>query len=67
MSPTTDPAIDPQADADQLDPSERTPCEIWSRVMGYHRPVSAYNVGKQAEHAERRYFREAPPAQDGTA
>jgi hypothetical protein len=26
--------------------------------MGYHRPVSAWNAGKQAEHTERRYFRE---------
>jgi hypothetical protein len=27
-------------------------------VMGYHRPVSAFNAGKAAEHADRRYFRE---------
>jgi hypothetical protein len=27
--------------------------------MGYHRPVSHWNPGKQAEHAERRMFREA--------
>jgi hypothetical protein len=26
--------------------------------MGYHRPVSAFNAGKRAEHAQRRYFRE---------
>jgi len=26
--------------------------------MGYHRPVSAFNPGKQAEHAERTYFQE---------
>ncbi len=36
----------------------RTPCEIWSRVMGYHRPVSAWNAGKQSEHRERVNFRE---------
>lgn len=36
----------------------RQAAEIYTRVMGYHRPVSAYNAGKQAEHAERRYFRE---------
>jgi hypothetical protein len=36
----------------------RTRCEIWTRVMGYHRPVSAWNSGKQSEHAERLYFRE---------
>ena len=34
----------------------RVPCEIWTRVMGYHRPVSAFNAGKRAEHAQRRYF-----------
>lgn len=39
-----------------LDPEERTRCEIWTRVMGYHRPVSAFNPGKQSEHAERRHF-----------
>lgn len=38
---------------------ERVRCEVWTRVMGYHRPVSAFNAGKQAEHAERRMFREA--------
>lgn len=36
----------------------RTRCEVWTRVMGYHRPVSAFNPGKQAEHAERTYFEE---------
>lgn len=38
--------------------SRRTACEIWSRVMGYHRPVSSWNAGKQAEHADRRVFKE---------
>lgn len=28
-------------------------CEVWTRVMGYHRPVSSFNIGKQGEHAER--------------
>jgi anaerobic ribonucleoside-triphosphate reductase len=42
----------------ELPLEERTPCEIWTRVMGYHRPVSAWNRGKQSEHAERRHFRE---------
>ena len=30
--------------------------EVWTRVMGYHRPVSAFNVGKKAEYAERTCF-----------
>jgi hypothetical protein len=38
---------------------ERQPCEIWTRVMGYHRPVSSFNRGKQGEFAERKYFTEA--------
>lgn len=44
---------------EDLDPSERQPAEVWTRVMGYHRPVSAFNPGKQSEHRERRMFREA--------
>ncbi len=35
---------------------ERQRCEIWTRVMGYHRPVSSFNLGKQSEHAERKHF-----------
>jgi ribonucleoside-triphosphate reductase len=33
-------------------------CEVWTRVMGYHRPVSSFNIGKKGEHAERVHFRE---------
>jgi|GEM_PF-3041045 hypothetical protein len=47
-----------------LKDEERTPCEIWTRVMGYHRPVSSFNRGKQGEFAERTYFREATAALD---
>jgi hypothetical protein len=43
-----------------LTEQERTRCEVWTRVMGYHRPVSACNAGKQSEHRERRAFRESP-------
>ncbi len=35
---------------------ERQRCEVWTRVMGYHRPVASFNVGKQGEHRERRFF-----------
>lgn len=35
---------------------ERQRCEVWTRVMGYHRPMSSFNIGKQGEFAERRYF-----------
>ncbi len=34
----------------------RMPTEIYSRVAGYYRPVQNWNVGKQQEFAERKYF-----------
>ena len=37
---------------------ERQECEVWTRVMGYYRPVSEFNIGKKSEHAERRFFME---------
>ena len=44
----------------QLTDAERQPCEVWTRVMGYHRPVSSFNIGKQGEHHERQFFAEPP-------
>lgn len=41
-----------------LTDEERQPCEVWTRVMGYHRPVSSFNKGKQGEYAERICFSE---------
>ena len=41
-----------------LKDSERQPCEVWTRVMGYFRPVAAFNIGKKQEYAERKYFSE---------
>ena len=37
---------------------ERQRCEVWTRVMGYHRPVASFNIGKKGEHAQRCFFRE---------
>ena len=48
---TTAPAV-------ELTDSERQPCEVWTRVMGYHRPVASFNTGKKGEFAEREYFAE---------
>ena len=47
-------------DAVQLTDAERQPCEVWTRVMGYHRPVASSNIGKQGEHRERQFFAETP-------
>jgi len=49
-----------ELDTPVLRDEERTRCEVWTRVMGYHRPVSAFNAGKRAEHGERCYFVEEP-------
>lgn len=44
-----------------LTDDERQPCEIWTRVMGYHRPVSEFNKGKKAEFSTRQCFKESKP------
>ena len=43
-----------------LTDEERQPCEVWTRVMGYHRPTTSFNIGKQDEMAERKFFKEMP-------
>jgi hypothetical protein len=40
----------------ELKNEERTICEVWTRVMGYYRPVSAFNKGKQSEYSDRTCF-----------
>lgn len=46
----------------QNDPVE---CEVWTRVMGYFRPVRSFNIGKKGEYAERRMFTEAAAGDHG--
>jgi len=41
-----------------LNTEERTPCEVWTRVMGYYRPTNRYNQGKKSEYNERIFFEE---------
>jgi ribonucleoside-triphosphate reductase len=31
---------------------------VWTRVMGYFRPVESFNIGKKGEHRERQHFSE---------
>ena len=38
---------------------ERQLCEVFTRVMGYHRPVQYFNIGKKGEYAERKFFTES--------
>jgi ribonucleoside-triphosphate reductase len=32
---------------------KRQVCEVWTRVMGYFRPVSQFNAGKKSEYSDR--------------
>ncbi|MDR1609253.1 MAG: anaerobic ribonucleoside-triphosphate reductase [Holosporales bacterium] len=41
-----------------VDNEERTACEVWTRVMGYYRPVTAFNKGKRSEYEDRKCFKE---------
>lgn len=51
--PTCDRCADERGpDADPVE------CEVWTRVMGYFRPVSSFNIGKRGEQAERTPFLE---------
>lgn len=34
----------------------KIPCEVYSRVVGYFRPVSRWNPGKAAEFQQRETF-----------
>lgn len=39
--------------------TQRTPCEVFSRSMGFIRPVSNFNIGKYSEFCERKTFTES--------
>lgn len=39
--------------------AKRTRCMVYTRVMGYHRPVESFNIGKKQEHKERTHFQES--------
>lgn len=43
---------------------KRVPCEVYSRVVGYIRPVSQWNEGKQEEFSERQVFSGKPKCED---
>lgn len=60
--PETKPALATQFTmtvADEAAPETtdaKVPCEVWSRIVGYYRPVDAWNKGKQQEFADREVF-----------
>lgn len=57
----------PDAPHPLLAEHERQRCEVWTRVMGYHRPVASFNVGKKGEFHERQCFVEPGRSAGGAA
>ena len=47
--------------------AEPVECEVWTRVMGYFRPVKSFNIGKKGEYMERQMFTEAAAGGHGPA
>jgi len=47
--------LEPQTLLD-LNQEKRTKCLVYTRVMGYHRPVESFNIGKKGEHKQRQHF-----------
>ena len=43
-------------DGEHIEKSERQECEVYTRCMGYFRPVAFFNVGKKGEFHERVEF-----------
>ncbi len=43
----------------QAEQNTRTKCEVFSRSMGFYRPVSNFNIGKYSEFNERKTFTES--------
>jgi len=37
--------------------TQRQKCEVWTRVMGYYRPVENFNEGKKEEYRERQTYK----------
>jgi len=40
----------------ELVKTRRQKCTVYTRVMGYHRPVESFNLGKIGEHKQRKQF-----------
>lgn len=39
-----------------MEEGKRTKCEVYSRIVGYLRPVNQWNEGKEAEFYDRKTF-----------
>lgn len=46
---------------------KRIPCEVYSRIVGYYRPISNWNNGMQEQHKDRKNFKLPPKAIQGVS
>jgi len=44
--------------------AKRTKCIVYTRAMGYLRPVESFNIGKVGEHKQRVLFEEKKDVKD---
>ena len=44
--------------------TKKVPCEVYSRIVGYFRPIRNWNKGAQQMHRERRMY-QTPAAGEG--
>jgi ribonucleoside-triphosphate reductase len=52
-------------DGTMIPEKDRTKCEVYSRIVGYLRPVSQWNGGKKAEWKDRKEFIVKKEVKDG--
>lgn len=45
---------------------KRIPCEVYSRIVGYIRPIQSWNTAKQVEFEQRITFNVPPEVTDAT-
>ena len=42
----------------EINKDKRTLTEVWTRISGYFRPCSNFNIGKKQEFKDRKWFKE---------
>ena len=46
--------------------TKKIPCEVFSRIVGYYRPLHNWNNGKAEEHKNRAFFSAMPNTENET-
>lgn len=59
--PKCEEGVSPEDGASHKLFKEKTPCEVYSRIVGYIRPVQKWNDGKRAEYGDRTTYKMMEP------